>query len=444
MKRFRYQYIFLFLIFFFIKYISAQTVECFSIVAGKDATVDGSVLMAHNEDDTVPQTVNWYKVPRFQHKPDETVTLKNGAQIPQTPETWSYLWLQMPGMDFSDSYLNEWGVCIASDACRSKEKNGELTEGGIGYWLRRLMAERAKSARDAVKIGSQFVEALGYHSSGRSYVIADPNEAWVMSVIQGKHWVAQRIPDDQVMVIPNYYTIAQINLADTINFLGSADIISYAESQGWYNPEADGEFSFRDAYGLPESQNSPENIHRKWRGVNLLAEKQDAMDNEFPFSFVPGKKLSLKDLIAVLRDHYEGTELDRTENYKNGSPNLMNSSTICAFHNQYGFVTQLRNWLPIEIGCVMWLAPRRPDVQAFIPWYSGIEKIPDGFFAGDYKSAIQTHFSSSKEEHSNLAFPQFSRLAEKVDQNYEALFPIVREQQDSLEHHLLEQQAGFE
>ena len=86
-------------------------------------------------------------------------------------------------MDFADSYLNEWGVTIASNACRSREDSTGLTKGGISYWLRRLMAERARTAREAVQIGGELVEKYGYDSSGRTYCIADAQEAWLMAGI---------------------------------------------------------------------------------------------------------------------------------------------------------------------------------------------------------------------------------------------------------------------
>ena len=99
-----------------------QTFDCFSILAGKNATADGSVLFAHNEDDWGDRIVNWYQVPGSKHQPGEMITLKNGGQLDQAAITYSYLWLEMPEMEFSDSYMNEWGVTIGSDACQSREE----------------------------------------------------------------------------------------------------------------------------------------------------------------------------------------------------------------------------------------------------------------------------------------------------------------------------------
>lgn len=421
--------------------------NCFSVIVGKNASADGSVLFAHNEDDYGKQIVNYYKVPKIKHSADETITLSNGAVIPQVEETFGFLWFEMPGMVFSDSYINEWGVAISSDACASREHNPELTSGGIKYWLRRLVAERAKNVKHGVQIAGKLISELGYAASGRTYLIADSNEGWMLSAVNGKHWVAQRIPDDMVVVIPNYYTIGAVDLADTNNFLGSPDLIDYAVQNGWYVPETDGAFHFARAYSSPGNLKNNGNVHRMWGGVNLLADKNYRLDDDFPFAFRPKNKVTVQDLMAVLRDHYVGTELDKTDGYQLGNPYKLNGSTICASSTQYGFVAQLRNWLPVEIGTVIWLAQYRPDSQAFIPWYLGIDAIPAGYAYGDYQTALDQHFDPPTNIHERTdthAYWAFVRLAEKVDSDYGILIPNVREKWDPIEKRLFLDQHGFE
>ncbi len=421
--------------------------DCFSILVGKNASSDGSVLFAHNEDDGGPQLVNYYKVPRIKYEPGETITLSSGAVIPQVSETFSFLWFEMPGMHFSDSYMNEWGVVISSDACASREDKPQLTDGGIGYWLRRLVAERAKTAKQGVKIAGKLLSEFGYKSSGRTYIIADPNEGWMLSAVYGKHWVAQRVPGDMVAVIPNYYTIGKVDLADTNNFLGSPDLIDYAIERGWYDPVRDGDFHFAISYSSPKNLKHPGNIHRMWRGVNLLAEKSYGLEEELPYAFSPKQKVSAQDLMTVLRDHYVGTELDKTEGYKLGTPYKMNRSTICARSTQYGFVAQLRNWLPVEIGVVIWLAQHRPDSQAFIPWYLGINKMPDDYAYGNFGTALNQHFDPPQNIHERSdkhAFWAFVNLAEKVDENYGIGILKVREKWEPIENEALKSQESFE
>jgi dipeptidase len=201
----------------------------------------------------------------------------------------------------------------------------------------------------------------------------------MLSVVNGKHWIAQRIPDNHIAVIPNYYTIGEIDLADTLNFLGSADIVEYAIEREWYDPD-NGPFNFREAYSSSRSLKSKTNIYRMWRGTNLLSEVEYDVDDDFPFSFDPEKNIGVWDFMIVVRDHYEGTDL----HIDNQNPHMSNIRSICSNTNQYGFVAQLRSEMPVEIGALLWIAPRRPCIQSFIPWYSGITKVPDGFGRNTY------------------------------------------------------------
>ncbi len=421
--------------------------NCFSILVGKKATVDGSVLLAHNEDDFPFSVVNWYKVLLLNHKKSEQVRLKNGGRVQQAEKTFGFFWLEMPGFDFSDSYMNQWGVTIASNQCKSKEQNAEFIDGGIGYYLRRLMAERAKTAREAVKIGGELIERFGYTSSGRTYCIADPNEAWMLAAVMGKHWVAERIPDDQVAIIPNYYTIGEINLKDTLNFLGSADIVDYAIKKGWYNPKSGKPFNFRKAYGDPVSLEHYSNIGRHWAAINLLSSKHYDFFARFPFSFKPKAKIALTDLMKVLRNHYEGTQLEMNPAYNHGNPHKNVVMRICSQTNRYGFVAQLRSWLPPDVGNIWWIAPHRPCVQPFVPWYYGIEKIPQAYTFGDCKTALRIHFNPQtvkSELTSRSASVIFIKFAARVDSNYAKAIPVIRKQKEDFQKKEFLNQKSFE
>ncbi len=424
--------------------------NCFSILIGKDATQDGSVMLAHNEDDWGDRVINWYTVPKENHNlQTDSIPLKRGHKIAQIQETNSYLWLEIPELEFSDSYFNEYGLIITSNACRSREDKPELINGGIGYWLRRLLIERAKTAREAVEIAGNLIESIGYVSSGRTYCIADSNETWMLSVVQGKHWVARRIPDKHVAIIPNYYTITNVNLADTANFLGSKDLVEYAIERNWYNPETDGKFNFRKAYS---NQNNLKNIGNKarlWVSINALSEKQYKIDDVFPFSFVPKKRLSLQAIFKVLRNHYEGTKPTDSDIYLSTStnPHQQGVMSVCSNTNQYGFVAQLRDWMPSEIGDVLWIAPRRPCTQTFIPVYSGINSIPNKFAISDYKTALSNHFTKIddfKQYSTGHHYMFFDEKAKEIDANYGGLIHKQQEKSQKLELKLLKRQERFE
>jgi dipeptidase len=426
---------------------SYEGLNCFSIGVGKSATHGSQVFLAHNEDDGGRMLVNYYKVPPQDHSPESVVTLKRGHKLEQVTHTYGYLWLQMPGMDFSDSYMNEWGVTIASNNCPSRETGDDTTDGGIRFWLRRLMIERAASAREAVQIGGQLVETIGYGDSGRTYVVADTEEVWFMAVVRGRHWIAQRVPDDQVAVIPNCYTIGEVDLSDERNFLGSEDIITYAVQRGWYDPTRDGSFHFAQSYSNPSSWNSKGNRLRWWRALNLLAETRYELNDPFPFSFHPKSTVSRSMIYRVLRDHYEGTIYDHTQEYKYGSPNEMLISTICAQSNQYGFVAQLRGAIPVELGAILWVAPRRPDIHPFIPFYLGMEALPPSLAWNTYQYALSYQFdppSDLFEQTSSHAHWKFGNHAETVDEDYGSEIVSCIKERDTLQQKLEQERISME
>lgn len=417
--------------------------NCFTIVVGKAATADGSVMVAHNEDDRVEGKVffvNVHKIPGRSYKNGETILLKNKGSLPQVKQTVGFLWLQIPDAEFGDSYINENGVVIASNQCSSREDKPVLTNGGIGFMLRRIMAERATSAKNAVEIAGKLINQLGYYSSGRTYAIADATGAWVLHAVKGKHWIAQRVPDDHAAVIANRYTIENVDLADKKNYLGSPDIIDYAVKRGWYRPGKDGEFNFAKAYSLPGNYKTELNVLRQWRGTALLAKKRYKPDEPLPFSFPPRKNVKTTDLFNVLRDHYEGTEYDLTDDYKDGSPNKTKKRTICTESTQYAFVTQLREELPKEIAHLVWIAFRRPDSNAFSPWYVSITSPPEGYNRGNSETALQNHFKVSPSVpkfNTNYAFRSFAKLSDLVDQKYRLRIKIARKEWRNYENYIM-------
>jgi dipeptidase len=349
-------------------------------------------------------------------------------------------------MDYSDSYLNEYGVCIASNSCPSREDKPAITDGGIGYNLRQLMAERAATARDAVVLAGQLIEQFGYNASGRTYSIADPHEAWALAVVKGKHWIAQRIPDDQIMVIPNNFTIQEIDLTDGRNFLGSSDLISYAISRGWYNPATDGAFNFRKVYAAKNSITNPGNVNRAWGAYHLLKTGYQ-ITADFPFSFKPSAPVSKQDLMQLLRYHYEGTELDKSEGFTKGSPYKMNGTMICGIASVYGFIAEMRDWMPVDIGCLLWLAPQWPDIQPFLPIYAGTTGFPREFYRADYLKSLNDHYNPPADIHERNdqhAFWAYVRFSEVMDNNYGKLIPPVKKKMDKLETRLIADQPRLE
>lgn len=390
--------------------------ECFSIVVGKDVSADGNVLMAHNEDDGAPCVVNHYKVPRKQYDDGEKVVLLNGGRLDQVSETYSYIWSEMPEFLFSDSYINEFGVGIASDACPSREDQPQLTDGGISYMLRQLVAQRAKTAREGVILAGKLVERFGYDGSGRTYIICDPLEGWLFCAVNGKHWVAKRVPDSQVAAIANTYTVHHIDLTDDGNYMAAADIIDYAVSRGWYDPASDGDFDFAAVYSDPDAAINPTNTGRHWAALRLMAKDNYDFGDKLPFSFAPRKKIDPAMIMNVLRDHYEGTELYE-ETTQATDPHDRSFRSICRPDTRTSFVVQLRDRMPLDLGIVYWVCLGSPCASTYIPYYFGIRKFPAAYAGWPeypsqelFEDKLKSEFQADKNE----AFWTFSNFVDKM------------------------------
>ena len=401
--------------------------NCFCMIAGKDATTDGSVLVAHNEDDKGEQMINIYTVPRNEAK-----------------GTNKYLWIEFPGMKVADGFLNEYGVAVVSDACRSREDRKDLTDGGVVYEVRTLVAQQARSARHGVELIGKLIEQRGYRDSGRSYMVADSKEAWVCSVVRGRHWVAQRVPDNQVMVIPNNYCIGEIDLADTANFKGSADIIEYAQERGWYNPETDGAFSFKKAYSAPKTYHSDRNYIRHMSALNHLTGKTYTTDPDtYPFSVVPAHKVSISDMIKILSSH--GENVAEKTVYKTAPAH---PSCICVDRTVNASVFQLRSWMPVEVGSVIWTTGGRPCYELFVPWYIGMSKSPKGFTRFDTADeAIKKHFSDAKDMQLNYpdcAAWKFLSFWDWLIEDYNGRIGETKEAIGKMQQSLFKGQKEFE
>ena len=394
--------------------------------------------MAHNEDDGGNQIVNFYKFPSKDNKKGEIIKFKEGAVEQQVSHSNSYLWMEMPGQDFADSYLNENGVLITSNSCPSRELYGEITDGGIGYELRKIIAERALSARDGVELAGRLVEKWGYNASGRTYTIADKNEAWMFAVVRGKQWLARRIPDNQVAYIPNYYTIKEIDLNDSENFLASKELIAYAEKRGWFKSGTDGPFNFSKVYSSERNLKSMSNIGRMWIGVKMLSGKEYKQDDNFPFSFPPLHKITMNDLFPMLANHYEGTPLDDSQEYKKGTPHLNKTQSICASSQQLSFIAELRTGMPWDIGGRLWVAPRRGCVNAYMPIYFGVTEIPQSLTMDTPEKAYELHFKRTDtiyNRNNSLAWWNFVAVADYTDEDFIKRFPQRRKIKEDLQQY---------
>ena len=376
--------------------------KCTTVIVGKNATADGSVLLGHNEDwGEYLMPLRWN--PRERHQPGETLKLRDGQVIPQVEETYAFLW---PAADCGG--INELQVAIADNtgSCRK-----ELFQNERGLDLEefvRLALQRSRTAKEAIQIMGGLIERYGYRTynglDGDIFSIADPGEGWWMEVTIGGIWVAQRVPDDSFVVLTNRFRVGEIDLKDSSRFLSSPNLIAYAQQKRWYDP-AQGTFHFFRAYGTAEDARAAYNTRREWRGNCLLAGRT-FKEEENPLTVVPGKKLNPRDLMSLLRDHYEGTEYDLTDGYKKGSPHHTSERTICRMSTDATTVAHLRSWLPPEIGGVLWLSVGTPCSSVYVPYYLGVLEFPKPYT-----------FLSDTYDREN-AFWVFNSLENLVDRYY--------------------------
>ncbi len=404
---------------------------CYTIVVGKKATADGSVLFAHNEDDTQRRLFNFWRIPRLTHKDGEVVHLQNGGTIPQVSVTWSYLLIESVNQPFSDYAVNEWGVAVASNACPSVEDKPELTDGGIGYMLRQLIVQRAKTAREGVELAGTLLDHFGYNASGRTLTIADPNEAWLLAMVNGKHWVAERVPDNRAVLQANIFIIRQVNFSDKKNFLTSRDNVrTYAIRRGWYDPKSGKPFDFATAFNrIYDPKYAIRGYDtRQWRGQQLLSGEtttiEEAKAHGLPFCVKPAHKITPAGLMRVLRDHYEGTPYDVTLDKKR-NPNASFERTICTASTQHSTVTQLRSGLPALFANVLWLSFGRPDVNTYVPFYTRVPDVPPCYHyvpgQDTWQNSLQHHFHplpGTFDYQPNKAFWVFNDLENLMGLNY--------------------------
>ena len=386
---------------------------CTSVLVGKDASVDGSTMTSHSCDSTTDRT--WMDmVPAQAHKPGATAKLwmdpkeskgpndpdrVPAGEIPQVPQTYKFLNAAYP-------IMNEHQLAI-----------GETTFGGkrelksdVGIIdcpeLYRLVLERAKTAREAIRIADELTKQYGYNDYGEAFTFADKDEVWFFEIMgpgrgkKGAVWAAVRIPDDEVAVSANAPRIRKVDLKDPANYMASANIHSLAEELGWWSPTSGEPFEFCTVYG---TRNALGSRRREWRALSRLAPslRLDPNAEHYPLSVKPEKKLSVKDVFDIFRDTYEGTPFDMTRTLlkvdrdgkavKSPVANpFMNNDyldllkvpserTIACKRATYLSVTQSRKWLPDAVGGVVWLGYDNPMTTPHTPFYIGIDQMPASY-----------------------------------------------------------------
>lgn len=403
---------------------------CTSITVGKKASADGSVITSHTDDSH--RTRSWMDIiPAQDHKKGATTPMfKREAcddfemptykhleigSIPQVEHTYAFLNTAYPSM-------NEHQLGIGESTFGGRDEL-QSDEGLIDCQrLCRLMLERTTNAREAIELAGELLAEYGWNDYGEALTIADKKEVWHFEVVGpgkgkvGAVWVAQRVPDDHVSCNVNASTIKEIDLENSDYFMASDNIYDLAKANGWWK---EGEiFRFNHVYA-PGSRNSIASRRREWRIFDLLAPSLNLDPNaqDYPFSVKPDEPVSMEKLIEVFKDYYQGTPYDMRRNItaanedgeqvisplanpfmpydqlplhnvsggwysvnkESGDIHFLGERTIARWYTMYATIIQCRDWLPDEIGGVVWLAQDNVATSVYVPVYCNTIDLPESY-----------------------------------------------------------------
>lgn len=439
----------------------SEAEACSNFIVGKKASVDGSVMCSYSADDYgMFQYLCHY--PAAKHAKGEMRkiydwdTNKYHGEIPEAAQTYSVI-----------GNINEWQVTIGETTYGGREEmvdsTGIMDYGSLIY----VALQRSKSAREAIKVMTTLANTYGYNSEGETFTICDPNEAWIMEMMgkgagsKGAVWVALRIPDDAICAHANQSRIGKFNMKDKKNVMYAKDVVSFARSKGWFQGK-DADFSWKMAYAKPDFSGRRFCDARAWSMLNhfydmtpyldwALGKNPDAQD--MPLWVVPNKKVSVKDVENVMRDHYEGTPLSVADGsdigggiwempyrptplmYKVDGKQYFNERPVSTQQSGFVFVSQMRSWLPREIGGVFWFANDDANMAAFTPVYCSMTERPECY---NTPGADALHFSKKN------AYWVCNMTSNMVYPRYSLMFPTLKEVRDSLDNSYFAAQAGVE
>ena len=459
---------------------------CTNFIVGKKASADGSVICSYNAD-SYGAFMYLYHFPAAKHQPGEMRkiyewdTNKYLGEIPEPAETYNVI-----------GNINEYQVTIGETTFGGREEMVDTT-GIIDYGsLIYIALQRSKTARQAIDVMTALVEQYGYCSEGETFTICDPNEAWIMEMMGAwvpdslrntlkpaakkqlgrTVWVAMRVPDDMICGHANQSRITtfmpqkkQKKGEETV--LWSKNVVSYARLMGWYTGKNDQDFSYNAAYAKPDFSGRRICDARVWQffrryadGMDRYipwAEGRDADAEAMPLWVKPNKLLTVQDVQKAMRDHFEGTPFDVSDQSKDKADigggiwqmpyrvtplyfevdgkKCFNERPTSTQQTAWTFVSQMRSWLPREIGGCFWFGNDDPNMVAYTPVYCCTTRQPDcysGRGADDITFSMDNAFWVENWV-SNMVYPRYS-----------ALFPDLQAVRDSLEQSYFLTQKGTE
>ncbi len=437
---------------------------CTNFIVTPGASTDGSTICTYNADDYGMFGFLCH-YPAARHAKGamrDIVGWDSGewtGRIPEAEQTYSVI-----------GNINEFQVTIGETTYGGRDEMVDTT-GIIDYGsLIYLGLQRAKTAREAIKVMTTLAETYGYNSSGETFSICDPKEAWIMEMMgcgagsKSVVWVAIRVPDGMICAHANQSRIGnflQMGLAKE-DLIYSKNVISYARKMGWFKGK-DAEFSWKNAYAFPDMEGRRLCDARVWSFFNHHADVKayeawalgvDPNAQDMPLWVKPDKKLSVHDVMMDMRDHYEGTALSLadTTNMAGGPWLMPYRPTPLVFKGDDGkeyfwerptstqqtaftFVSQMRANVPDYVGGVLWFGNDDANMIAYTPVYCASTRRPTCYNTPD---AGPTQFSMAN------AFWVCNWVSNMVYPRYSSLFPDLQSSRDALEAKFLARQAEVE
>lgn len=440
---------------------SAYSVACTNFIVGKKASKDGSVMCTYSADDYgMFQGLAHYPAAKHAKGDMRQIydwdTNEYHGQIPEAAETYNVI-----------GNINEYQVTIGETTFGGREEmvdsTGIMDYGSLIY----VALQRSKTAREAIKVMTTLAETYGYNSEGETFTICDPNEAWIMEMMgcgagsKSVVWVAVRIPDNAVCGHANQSRIRTFDQRDKKNVLYSDNVVKFARQKGWYNGK-NADFSFCETYAAPDFGGRRWCEARVWTFFNRAAAGMDKYlpyvegrqngTEPMPLWIVPDKKLGVEDLEAAMRDHYEGTPFALDSDigggiwqmpyrptplsYKVDGKEYFNERPVSTQQPGFVYVSQMRSWLPREIGGILWFANDDANMTALTPVYCCTTNVPDCY--STEKKADAVTFSMDN------AYWVCNWVSNMVYPRYSLMFGSLKEVRDSLDRSYFAAQADIE
>ena len=436
---------------------------CTNFLITKGASVDGSCFISYCADSHIRYGELYYTPAADWPEGSMRVCYDRGTNaprgsIPQPPHTYQVV-----------GYINENQVALGETTFGGREElvdpNGIIDYGSLMF----IALERSTSAREAIKIMAELVEEYGYGSDGESFSISDPNEVWYMEMMpmgeqKGAVWVAIRIPDGYVSGHANAARITTFPLRNgktsitdkdwkklynpQVEVIYKHDVIDFARKKGYFSGK-DKDFDFSAAYAPVDFSAARICDLRVWTMFNKVCDGMDEywdyvtgkdLTHRMPLYVKPNRKISLSDMMAFQRDHFQGTELDKTLDpgagpfgspfrfnplyWKYEGKDYFNERSIEVVQTGFSFIAQSRSWLPNPIGGIIWFGVDDTNSTVYTPFYCSISEVPIEYRVGNGDMLTYSD---------NAAFWVFNRLAHFKYLYYNRVIEDIQKVQQELE-----------